>query len=115
MIGFPWEEKSGITMPAREGIFVLDGTGFSKQGRASVGVSRQYSGTLIGRGRPDLAAPARSRSHAVDVAEVLRPDRRYGRTWIQNGEVGPCTWSCRNSFLAGSKGVCNRNSPTCPG
>ena len=33
-------------IPAREGILVLDGTGVPKQGRASVGVSRQSSGTL---------------------------------------------------------------------
>jgi SRSO17 transposase len=40
-----WRRLRAV-IPAREGMVVLDGTGFPKQGTASVGVQRQYSGTL---------------------------------------------------------------------
>src|SRR5579875_1185031 len=42
-----------------DGVLILDDTGFAKQGRCSVGVARQYSGTL---GRP---ATARSPATAI--------------------------------------------------
>ena len=47
----PWEaerlwRRLRVQIPARSGVLILDGTGFPKQGTHSVGVARQYSGTL---------------------------------------------------------------------
>ncbi len=47
----PWDaerlwRRLRAQIPARSGVLILDGTGFPKQGTHSVGVARQYSGTL---------------------------------------------------------------------
>jgi SRSO17 transposase len=47
----PWEAEAlwkrlRAVVPERTGVLILDGTSFPKQGTASVGVARQYCGTL---------------------------------------------------------------------
>ena len=71
-----WRRLREIT-PAREGVLIIDGTGFPKQGRASVGVQRQYSGTLgkIGNCQVAVTAALWTGAHAWLLgAQLYLPD-----------------------------------------
>jgi SRSO17 transposase len=59
----PWDAERlwrqlRAQIPARSGVLILDGTGFPKQGTRSVGVARQYSGTLGKIGNCQVAVTA---------------------------------------------------------
>lgn len=82
----PWDDGAIITrlqryvgqrLNQRDGVLVLDDTGFAKQGKKSVGVARQYSGTLGKVGNCQVGvflAYVSVRGHAlVDKALYLPP------------------------------------------
>jgi SRSO17 transposase len=52
-----WRQLLSV-LPERRGILIFDDTGFPKQGRHSVGVARQYSGTLGKIGNCQVATTA---------------------------------------------------------
>jgi SRSO17 transposase len=59
----PWEAERvwrqlRTQLPTRAGVLILDGTGFPKQGTHSVGVARQYCGTLGKIGNCQVAVTA---------------------------------------------------------
>jgi SRSO17 transposase len=71
-----WRQLREAT-PAREGVLIIDGTGFPKQGQASVGVQRQYSGTLgkIGNCQVAVTAALWTGAHAWLLgAQLYLPD-----------------------------------------
>ena len=67
-------------IPAREGIVIIDGTGFPKQGPASVGVQRQYSGTLgkVGNCQVAVTAALWTGTHAWLLGALLY----LPKTWL---------------------------------
>lgn len=87
----PWSARAvldevqayvGEHLSEPEGAFLLDETGFVKQGKKSVGVARQYSGT---RGKVDncqigvFLTYASSRGHATVDAQLFLPE-----VWTQD-------------------------------
>lgn len=65
-----------------EGIFLLDETGFAKQGKKSVGVARQYSGTLGKVGNCQIGVfltYASAKGHATVDAGLFLPE-----SWTQD-------------------------------
>jgi SRSO17 transposase len=78
----PWDAAAVwrrllAVLPERRGFLILDDTGFPKQGTHSVGVARQYSGTLGKIGNCQIAVTAalwtRARAWLVG-AELYLPD-----------------------------------------
>lgn len=87
----PWDHTDVITalqaflgerLNTAEGVFILDETGFAKQGTHSVGVARQYSGTLGKVGNCQVGvflAYASSKGHALVDMRLYLP-----KTWIND-------------------------------
>jgi SRSO17 transposase len=66
----------GARLQAPDGVWVLDDTGFAKQGTHSVGVARQYSGTLGKVGNCQVGVflgYASARGHALVAARLFVP------------------------------------------
>lgn len=75
-------EYLGPRLSTPEGVFVLDDTGFAKKGRKSVGVARQYSGTLGKVGNCQVGvflAYASVRGHALVEGALYLP-----REWTED-------------------------------
>jgi SRSO17 transposase len=71
----------------REGVLVLDDSGFPKKGKCSAGVGRQYSGTL---GRTDNCQVGVLVSYASEKGHTLVDRRLYLlRSWFEEEAVVP--------------------------
>lgn len=80
------QEDLGARLNTPEGVFVVDDTGFPKQGTQSVGVARQYSGTLGKVGNCQVGvflAYASARGHALVDKRLYLP-----RAWT--ADPGRC-------------------------
>src|SRR6266540_4637755 len=80
----PQDPQVAADGAASDGVFTLDSTGFAKRGTRSVGVARQYSGTL---GKVDncqigvFLGYATARGHALIDGQLWLP-----REWIDDPE-----------------------------
>jgi SRSO17 transposase len=92
----PWEADAvwrvlRERLPEREGIVVLDDTGFPKKGDRSVGVKRQYSGTMGKIGNGQVAVTAKfwtvARSWLVGAALYLPKEWLADRTRRQQTRI----------------------------
>src|SRR3954447_24577288 len=71
------QEDVGPLLEEPDAVFVVDETGFVKQGRKSVGVARQYSGTMGKVGNCQIGVflgYASSRGHALIDARLYLPE-----------------------------------------
>ena len=76
--------RERLAAPDGQGVFVLDDTGFPKQGTRSVGVARQYSGTLGKVGNCQIGvflAYVSARGHALVDRRLYLP-----RSWTEDPE-----------------------------
>ncbi len=90
----PWDDEGcieevqrmiGEKLGTREGVLVLDDTGFPKKGKCSAGVGRQYSGTL---GRTDNCQVGVFVSYASEKGHTLVDRRLYLlRSWFEEEAV----------------------------
>jgi len=82
----PWSARAvrdelqayvGERLAAADGAFLIDETGFAKQGKKSVGVARQYSGTLGKVGNCQIGVfltYASAKGHATVDAQLFLPE-----------------------------------------
>src|ERR687887_1876499 len=67
-----YRARMAAAFAAPDGLIVLDDTGFPKQGKHSVGVARQYSGTLGKRANCQVAVSLHCAAPAADYPLALR-------------------------------------------
>src|SRR5215217_8242093 len=68
-----YRARMAAAFAAADGVIVVDDTGFPKQGKHSVGVARQYSGTLGERANCQVANSLHYASARGDYPLALRP------------------------------------------
>ena len=89
----PWDDEGcvgelqrfvGEQLGTRDGVLVMDGSGFAKKGTCSAGVARQYSGTL---GRVDNCQVGVFLNYASSLGHTLVDRRLYiPERWFEEDE-----------------------------